>query len=347
MSDKTPILELTGSSYEIGYEHGNGVKEQVHFTLETYERMFHVHSNLSWKDACNKALLHCDAIEHYNAEYLYEMEGLAKGAGVSFEDVLAINTRSEIALTNVPDGCTAFALRDQNSRIWLAQNWDWTSTQSEALVHLHVKKKNIPEINMVTEAGIIGKIGSNSEGIGVGLNALVTNTVDPKKVPIHLGLRAVLESSSIDEALSKVGQNQMASPAHFLIASKSGGMFGLEVSPVHTARIKTSDNFTTHTNHILSNYLKQEIKEDPKSDSFTRYDVVNKLLEELDRNKINDSLLFEILSDHTNFPHSICRHTSSADEQNGERISETIFSIVINLSEDKLNWMKGHPCKQA
>ncbi|WP_246206643.1 C45 family autoproteolytic acyltransferase/hydolase [Virgibacillus ihumii] len=345
MSNKTPILALSGSPHEIGYAHGHRVKKQVHFTLETYERMFHVHSNLSWKDACNRALLHHDAIEQYNVDYLYEMEGLAKGAGVTFEDILAINARSEIALTNVPDGCTAFAITDQNESTWLAQNWDWTSTQADALVQLQIEKTNLPAVNMVTEAGIIGKIGSNSAGIGVGLNALVTNTVKPK-VPIHLGLRAVLESSSMDEALSKVDQNQMASPAHFLIAAKSGKMIGLEVSPVHTAGIKSEENFVTHTNHILSEKLKHAVVEDPKPDSFTRYDVVNNLLRGMDKTKINDSMLFEVLADHTNYPHSICRHTSPEDEQTGTRISETIFSIVMNLTDDRLVWMKGHPCEQ-
>ncbi|WP_077324419.1 C45 family autoproteolytic acyltransferase/hydolase [Virgibacillus siamensis] len=347
MSDvETPSLKLSGSSYEMGFEHGSGAKEQVHFTLETYEEMFYNHSSMSWKEACNKALLHVDAIEQYNADYLYEMEGLAKGAGVTFEDILAINARSEIVLTNVPDGCTAFSILDRyTSNMWLAQNWDWTSTQFKSLVHLHLDKENCPSINMVSEAGIIGKIGCNSEGIGVCLNALVTNT-SAKKVPIHLGLRAVLESTSIEEAVSRVGRNQMASPAHFLIAAKTGEMAGLEVSPIHTARIATDKNFIAHTNHILSEQLKEKVKEDAKSDSYIRYDVANKLLTDFDKQQITDTNVFRVLSDHTNYPHSICRHISPEDEKKGERISETIFSIVMNLTEGTLNWEKGHPCRQ-
>lgn len=72
---------------------------------------------------------------------------------------------------------------------------------------------------MITEAGIIGKIGCNDAGIGVCLNALRTSTCR-NKVPIHLELRAILDSSTFSEAVASVQKDQMASPAHFLIASR-------------------------------------------------------------------------------------------------------------------------------
>ncbi|ASN07299.1 choloylglycine hydrolase [Virgibacillus necropolis] len=271
------------------------------------------------------------------------MEGLAKGAGVSFEDILAINARSEIALITAPDGCTSFALtKPKSSKTWLAQNWDWKGSQLDALVQLNIEQAGLPSIQMVTEAGIIGKIGSNSAGLGVCLNALVTDTWQPK-VPIHLGLRAVLESSSLKEAISKVDNNQMASAAHFLIASKSEEAIGMEVSPVYTGKITSDRGIVTHTNHICSAGLKERIVEEALSNSFTRLTTINSLLDQLDGKNSTKGDLFQILSNHDHFPDSICRH--SLPKQSEREEIDTVFSIVMDLTDGELEWVEGRPCE--
>ncbi|WP_245807777.1 C45 family autoproteolytic acyltransferase/hydolase [Halobacillus massiliensis] len=337
-------IKLTGSSFEIGYQHGQKAKKQVLNSLQTYEKMFKEYASMSWKEAIEKASLHLHAIEKYNLSYLKEIEGLAKGAGVTFEDVLVLNARSEIALINTMDGCTAFALTPpKTTKTWLAQNWDWKGEQNDSIVHLEIKQESLPAIQMITEAGIIGKIGMNDRGIGVCLNALVTDTWKPK-VPIHLGLRAILESTTMEEAYAKVEKNQMASAAHFLIASKSEEMISMEVSPVHTAERRGSNGALTHTNHICSENMKKEVKEDALPDSFNRFSMVTKLVDEIKDKEIEKENLFEILSSHENYPSSICRHSSPA--QVGRAKMETVFSIVMNLTDNKLSWSIGKPCER-
>ncbi|ASK64364.1 choloylglycine hydrolase [Virgibacillus phasianinus] len=272
------------------------------------------------------------------------MNGIAKGSGVDYEDILAINARSEIALITGPDGCTSFAITNPKSeKTWLAQNWDWKGTQLDALVELTIEQQGVPAIQMVTEAGIIGKIGRNSAGMGVCLNALVTDTWQPK-VPIHLGLRAVLESHSMEEAITKIDHNQMASAAHFLIASGSGEAIGMEVSPVHTGKIEAENGIVTHTNHICSPGLKKQIIENATANSFTRLTTVNSLLGQLDGSTITKDDLFQILANHDHFPESICRHSQPGQSER-ENI-DTVFSIVMNLTDDELEWIEGRPCEQ-
>ena len=57
-------------------------------------------------------------------QYLDEMHGVAEGAGVAFDDILALNVRTEIAFGAFNDGCTAISWRGTHTSI-LAQNWDW------------------------------------------------------------------------------------------------------------------------------------------------------------------------------------------------------------------------------
>ncbi|WP_245831850.1 C45 family autoproteolytic acyltransferase/hydolase [Oceanobacillus senegalensis] len=345
LSKQGTVLKLSGSSYEIGFKHGSMVKDKILNSLNTYKKLFRETSGISWQEACNKALLHVPAIKEYNDNYLKEMEGLADGAAVPFEDILTLNTRSEIALANTPDGCTSFALTNpKTSKTWLAQNWDWKGAQVNSLIHLEIEQENLPTIQMITEAGIIGKIGLNSAGVGVCLNALVTNTWQPK-VPIHLGLRAILESQSYEEAVSKVENNQMASPAHFLIAARSGDLASMEVSPVRTAEIKGANGVLTHTNHLCSVEMKKSIKEDIAPNSYHRLHTINESIQSLNKDNVDEKNLFEILSNHDNYPTSICRHAGDDEEDSMLTEMETVFSIVMNLTNNELFWIKGKPCE--
>jgi isopenicillin-N N-acyltransferase like protein len=52
-----------------------------------------------------------------------EMQGVAAGAGVDFEDILALNVRTEIAYGMFSDGCTAFSWK-VGEKSFMAQNWD-------------------------------------------------------------------------------------------------------------------------------------------------------------------------------------------------------------------------------
>lgn len=51
-------------------------------------------------------------------------KGVAEGAGVRFEDILALNVRTEIAFGMYQsDGCTSFSWK-KGKESFLSQNWD-------------------------------------------------------------------------------------------------------------------------------------------------------------------------------------------------------------------------------
>ncbi len=56
-------------------------------------------------------------------QYVAEMQGVADGAHIPFEDVLALNVRTEIGYGAFNDGCTSLSSTCNESSI-LAQNWD-------------------------------------------------------------------------------------------------------------------------------------------------------------------------------------------------------------------------------
>jgi isopenicillin-N N-acyltransferase like protein len=83
-------------------------------------------------------------------------------------DILALNARSEIALGQWDDGCTALAWnvgglgdthqdldaeRSQQKRI-LAQNWDWRTAVGPNLALASIRQEGKPNIWMVMEVGL-------------------------------------------------------------------------------------------------------------------------------------------------------------------------------------------------
>lgn len=348
-------LELRGASKEIGKAHGSEGKEQVFQSLETYEKLFHGYQGISWKEARERALPHLKAIESYDAEMIEEMEGIAIGAGVDFEDILALNARSEIALagykgTSFSDGCTAIGVMPPAaSETIIGQNWDWKGRQKESLLLLDIHSENKPSIKMVTEGGIIGKIGFNSAGVGVCFNALITDKKSDA-IPIHLGLRAVLNSHSLPEAISKIKGEQMASAASFLIGSDDGNGNGMavngEVSPFGMDYVTENNGTLVHTNHICSNVVKEHLKdmnEFRQDDSMLRKFRAEQLIQiaRASNQTLDEELFKTWLADTYNKPNSINHFPNHMAPEH--RQMETVFSIIMNLSKRKMFLCVGKP----
>lgn len=139
-------LELKGTPREIGEMHGREGAKEVQISLETYEKLFYGYHKITWKEARERALVHLKAIEAYDPQLVEEMEGVALGAGVDFEDILTLNARSEIALTgrkDIPytDGCTAIAVTPPTSKdTIIGQNWDWMGSQINSLLLLNIRQ---------------------------------------------------------------------------------------------------------------------------------------------------------------------------------------------------------------
>ncbi|MDR4889612.1 C45 family peptidase [Fredinandcohnia sp. QZ13] len=346
-------LQLSGTPRQIGEKHGSEGKSEVHQSLETYESLFYGFSKISWKQAIQIALEHLPAIETYNRELIEEMEGVSKGAGVRFEDILVLNTRSEIALAGrktFSDGCTAIALTPPLTKeTIIGQNWDWKSEQTNSLLLLEIEQKNMPTIKMITEGGLIGKIGLNSSGIAVCLNALHTNKKS-NQIPIHLGLRSVLNSHTLHEAISKIKHTQMASAANFLIASEddSGQAMAAnyEVSPFGMDMISNNEGMVVHTNHICSPEVQKhltDMNEYKFEDSMIRKNRAEQLIFSCMRSgtEMNENRFKEWFSDTFNYPNSINHYVNPSAPEH--RQMETVFSVIMNLSKRTMQVCIGKP----
>lgn len=267
--------------------------------------------------------------------------GVADGAGLALLDILALNVRTEIAFGQFTDGCTSLSWKG-TSRSLLGQNWDWTEDQKENLVILHIDQPGRPSIEMVTEAGIIGKIGLNDRGVGVCFNAIRAKGLDVTRMPAHLGLRMALDSESARAAVEAMEAAGMASSAHALIAD-AGESIGLEFTSTTFARLKMDgDGRVYHSNHMLA---KHPGVEEPPWLPHSPYRV--KRIEELScqvqvkahsREPPTLEEFVKLFDDHQGDEGPICRM------EPGVNGVGTLFNIVMDLTERRAVVRLGRPC---
>jgi len=231
------------------------------------------------------------------------------------------------------DGCTALSHLTPSSS-YLAQNWDWLEEQQRNLILLTIKQRSKPTIKMMTEAGIIGKIGLNSSGVGVCLNAIRATGMDATRMPVHLALRAVLESTSLAAAGNELEKHGVASACHMLIADGEGSI-GLEWSCKELVKVEMDEKKeVVHSNHYL---LPHEVKEaNGWVDSPFRFERMTELASSLGQNATVEDVV-ELFKDEKNSPASICR------KQEGASTAATLFNIVMELKARRARVKMGRP----
>lgn len=278
---------------------------------------------------------------------MFSQKGIAAGAGVPYSAILALNIRTEIAYGMARDGCTAISWRTPSGASLLAQNWDWQEEQRPNLIHLCIRsppqpERQKPSISMITEAGIIGKIGLNDKGVGVCLNAIAANGVDFARLPVHLALRACLESESADQAANDLQREGVASACHILVMDGKRGI-GLECSSKDVIALEADKSgMVTHTNHFLKTHSGVEDKIMP-NDSPERLERVSELIKketqisEMQDDQKQKGLIRSILKDEENSPLSICRSPTEKSPM------ATLFSIVMDLTSKTAEVTVGKP----
>lgn len=266
--------------------------------------------------------------------YIEEVRGLAHGSGQQFESILALNVRTEIGYGMLTDGCTAFAWKTDRES-FIAQNWDWDAEQKENIAAVKITQQGKPTIHMMTEAGIIGKIGLNSAGVGVTLNAIAAKGVAFDKLPCHFALRTALESQSLQEATTRLSKAGVASACHITVADIKTGSIGFENAATDQVQLHTKDGINTHSNHFTVPHQGVEDKE-MLPDSPVRLSRVRELLQEIKAEPTTQQLK-DILKDIKNSPGAICR------SQTEKSTIETLFSIVMDLNNRSAAVKMGRP----
>lgn len=274
-------------------------------------------------------------------EYIEEMQGVADGAGLDFESIVALNVRTEIAYGMLSDGCTALSWKTSDASM-LAQNWDWNFEQTPNIICLSIEQAHKPTIHMMSEGGIIGKIGLNEAHVGVTLNAIQAPGVTYDKLPCHLALRTVLNSASKAAAADALRKAGVASACHITIADADTGGIGFECTALDMVEMPMETNGAlpgtcTHSNHLVKKHKVEGTLF--LNDSPFRLERIQQLMRDLSKPSMHE--IYEMLKDEKNYPTSINRSV-------GEKsTSQTLFSIVMDLKQGFAKVKMGRPTEDG
>lgn len=352
-----PMIQTGGTPREIGFQHGSQARRQIAVSIENYRQMFFDYSGISWESAKQYAHTFIPAIENYDPDIMEEIRGIAEGSGFELDEILALNVRSEIVLqgsqvnARLDGGCTSCAFmpsRTATQETWLAQNWDWKLAEKDGCILLKIAQADKPDILMVTEAGIVGKIGFNSAGVGVALNALASDkTCSGQTVPLHIALRGVLNSRTLSDAIQAAGRIPLACCANYMMASASGQAVTVEIGAGDIDVIYPENGWVAHTNHFYGPRTVgiRDTGRITLPDTYLRLGRMRDMLREMDGRRITLKDIQGMLCDHTGYPDSICRHEDPLEDP-GKRLG-TVFSIIMNLDRGEMLFAPGAPCSHA
>ncbi len=327
-----PFIKLKGSPQEIGYQHGRLLGDRVRACFDFYTQKLFKQPKFDFKSHGEAYL---EVIHHYSPNYGIEIEALAKGAGLEPWKIGVLNARTEIFLeanAELINECTSLYFRENGL---LGQNWDWMMACESMIALLEIERQDGHRILMMTEPGIIGKIGFNSAGLGVCLNILLgqEGTV---AVPIHILLRTVLDACSLEEARSLLSEALHVTFSNLLIADANGDCLDLEFNGRGMRQVSYDSRVPIHTNHYLS-----EDVNDPDNvhiiDSQTRLTRANMMCRELKDHTIVE--MKRILLDRENGERAICKPSQPIwDLYHG-----TICTLIMDLPKRTMHITKGNP----
>ncbi len=343
---KVPYISiaLSGSPRDRGIQYGRGASDKIKRTIENYQCLFSNRSGLSWETAREISHKFIPFIKDVYPDALLEIEGIAEGSGFDFDDILALNCRSEI-LFAVPDGCSAIAAvpeMTETGHTLLAQTWDWTENSYDTIVALQIKQDPLPSMVIFTEAGIIGGKGINSAGLGVTLNATSTGK-GRVGVPLHILYRGILNQKTFSDAVEVVSKAKRAGCGCFNVASHDGLAGSIEFTPDKFDVLMCEGRPLCHTNHYLSPLMAGEDLNFISTHAHTlvRLNVIRR------RTALSGKLNFEkiesIFKDHTNYPNSVCKHADPSIPDYNRTM--TVYTVLMDLNDKVVDFYPGNTCE--
>jgi isopenicillin-N N-acyltransferase-like protein len=357
------ILELSGGAYDTGVQHGRHAKDLIAHNLEIYFDRFQREARLEPAEVRARARRYFRVIEDGAPAYAEAMRGVAKGGGLSLDNVAALNARYELIYSqyaainqersaHVPaGGCTAFAVTPDASsdgHLWLGQNWDWFP-QVRGIV-LKARYEDGFTVAAFTEAGIVGgKIGMNSAGLGLVINGLLSNQDDWSRLrtPFHVRTWQILHTRRLADAVRVVTGEARSCSANFLIGQANGAaeVVDIESAPDATCMLAPEGGLLAHANHFMDPAqlaIWQPLAEE-KTSTYQRCARMQQMLADgKAARKLDRQDLMALLRDHTGRPDSVCRHPNPVLPEE-ERV-ESVVSVLQDLTARRMYVTAGTPC---
>ncbi len=342
-----PLVRVSGSHRQMGRKIGETVTPQIQNSItnardllvSTYETI-----QLTWEGAQIQGRKYLPFAQERYPQYVEELIGMAEGAQVAFEDIVALNAMEAVTMDVLHlTKCTSMGVnsdRTADEHVLVAHNEDWLPEDEPEVYILHATPDDEPPFLAMSYGGLLANIGLNAAGIAQCCDS-VYPTDSRIGIPRVVVSRAVLAAETPEEAIRCTLVPQRAAGYNHLIAHESGEMYNVEVSARRFAILGQENGCVLHTNHYLDfNMQAVEYEPDELIGTRVRYFRAERLLKSTTSHSIKS--LQTIQRDHLNYPNSICNH--STDDINPLDREKTINALVMDLTARVIYVAWGNPC---
>ncbi|MDP2872072.1 MAG: C45 family peptidase [Bacillota bacterium] len=344
-------IRAQGSDEDIGYAVGHGAARQIGKAAAMF---FRARPALGLRELTLRTRPFADALEEHMARSAAELRGIARGAGVPYLALVAMNSGQEMAAGRVRAagaggsgagsgaGCSCVVIppaHTHDGHVLLAHNEDSGAGYEDTCYVVHGHPDQGPAYLAFTYAGLLLHQGLNSSGIAQVGNALYFRDIRPRGTPKLPAYREALNATHLEQAIRAATAPHRANGQNHLLADRSGMIVDVEVSATSYALLPGVGRPLVHTNHAR----------DPEMRKLESGDLLNSRLrqarlEELVRaggREHTAETLLSIMRDHANYPKSVCKHIDPV----ANPAVRTVASVVIDLTAGRLDVAAGYPCE--
>ncbi len=237
--------------------------------------------------ALELAELTADHHQSYSGSLFEELQSMAAAAGLTtgeailvggFTDIVDI-VRSRVGSAISVDECTGILNPELG---FLAQTWDMNMSAGEYVLMMKIEPESGPRALVQTTVGCLGQIGINEAGIAVGINNLTAS--GRLGVTWPFVVRAVLQQSSLDSAVSEVLRAHLAGGHNYFLMGPDGTAVNIEAMPTSVRVTKSSFAPMVHTNHCIdpaNAAIEADIPTEMAEDSHLRMSLANEYAHDL------------------------------------------------------------------
>ena len=346
------VVECAGTPYEIGLQYGKAseavLRKSLGMCLKTLTGFAKVtlNADLSTDEILSTAGKFLSMVEDFDPELIEFVKGEAEGAGMSFREAFYLRCAYDMLFCygQISSMCTSFAATGsatRNGKTIVGRNIDFSGDWPFEL--LKIKHADGMEQLAICVGGVEWEV-LNSYGFCNSMNGIF-NMDYRLNLPYGCYMFKAMRQRSIGAALRVLCQAARGFLYHVL-ASGEGDIIGIESTSDEFQILQPEDDILVHSNHYLSDNFKQVDGAYTTfrdfTDTFLRITRIRKLMKKHNGDITAESMM-EILSDHNNFPNSICRHPDPASP--GALVNKTLASVIMVPEDRKMFIAYGNPCQ--
>ena len=237
--ENVTILHVNGSNYQMGYQHGYLLREKVQENIRAF--LHFANTSISY----DALLAMWDIMSVYvPQEYKEELQGIADGANISFNDIAV----SIAAIEYADHGCygiAAWGPATIDGRLYHARSFDLPSTIKDPVTGRYAHENTVLVVRKPTNGSaslcpsIAGSFhtggGINEHGVALGIQICWSKDQTFQGNPYHFRVQSVLDSATTAQEAIQILNTNRTHGFNFIVSQATPAVgFILEQTANHT-----------------------------------------------------------------------------------------------------------------